>query len=70
MDTIEMSVNATRKISREFIRGKAHVSHTSGSNISLVTANVPVEIKHEHIARSDIELGVILHIEDELCQCH
>jgi hypothetical protein len=40
-------------IKKKFLKRK--ISFTSGSNISLVIANVPFEIKHEQIALSDIK---------------
>jgi len=58
MDTVEILVDATRiknESDDQFFREK-RISCTFGSNISLVIANVPLEIKHEHVAMSDIEL--------------
>ncbi len=69
MDIIEIRMDATRLNNQvEFWRKKN--SRTFGSNISLVIANVPFEIKHEQVALSDVNNWLILHINGELCQCH
>jgi hypothetical protein len=53
MDIIEIRMDATRLNNQvEFCRKK--ISRTFGSNISLVIANVPFEIKHEQVALSDV----------------
>jgi hypothetical protein len=73
MDIIEILMDATRKkirLWKKLISQKKMISCTFGSNISLVIANVPLEIKHEQLALSVSEFWVILHIDDELCQYH